>query len=221
MLDKTSAATSSSTTAAAAATPVTLTQVVVTRAQDFCSNFFTPGRHGRRRSGPTLTSVFGVTASMLIFSALLMAPTNGLRTARRTEEEVQDRTEEDWLKSEKDVKTLERIISNLYGQENPFNLLSKRSGSGTGTSGPAAGSKKTANKLEKRFAKHLGQLYQDGADFGLFKHPEGWSTFKFSKPLFLIHSTVNFTLIDLFEEPLSLNETLVFVSFATSNGGAL
>jgi hypothetical protein len=73
------------------------------------------------------------------------------------------------VRSERDVKVLEKIISNLYGRENPFNLLTKRHG-------PAAAgtdSKKSVKKLEKRFAKHLSQLYKDGTDIGLIRHHEG------------------------------------------------
>ena len=95
------------------------------------------------------------------------------------------RVEEDWLKSEKDVGTLEKIISNLYGRENPFNLLTKRSGiPPPASSGSKPSQHNSIAKLEKRYVKHMNQLYKDSVDFNLLRPHDG-------KPLALFIKVIN------------------------------
>lgn len=119
----------------------------------------------RRRKNPTTffssqkTLLFVTSSAMSLLFCLLILP--DVVEAGVDREEL-SRVEEDWLRSEKDVRTIENIISNLYGKENPFNLLVKN----------GVGKRKQqqqrqfrsqqqqlpllnfVEKMEKRFAKH-------------------------------------------------------------------
>ena len=114
--------------------------------------------------------------SFLFFAILFPGNCKGSREVQTT------RAEEDWLKSEKDVGTLEKIISNLYGRENPFNLLTKRSGiPAPASSGSKPIQHNSIAKLEKRYVKHMNQLYKDSVDFNLLRPHDGKSLALFIK----------------------------------------
>ena len=123
-----------------------------------------------RRRCPNLKKTFLV-ASSLIFLLSICLTASAERLPRQGDDEAQGQAEEDWLRSEKDVRMLEKIISNLYGQENPFNLLAKRSGVSGG------GKHHNSARPEKRFAKqHASQMYKETPDFGLIRQHEGKKT---------------------------------------------
>jgi len=101
----------------------------------------------RRRLSPA-AKTFVASASLFVLATFLMTPSYGMGI-RQGDYEAQSRAVDEWVKS--DVRTLEKIISNLYGRENPFNLLSKRGG-------VAKHSANAASKFEKRFTKHDSQI---------------------------------------------------------------
>ena len=132
----------------------------------------------RSRLSPA-AKTFVVSASFFVVATFLMTPSYGMQIRQATD----NRAEEEWLKSsEREVRTLDKIISNLYGRENPFNLLTKRGGGVGAAKHSSASNAAAANKLEKRFAKHLNQLAKDGAEIGLLRSNDGW----FFKNVFVI-----------------------------------
>ena len=133
----------------------------------------------RRSPLSPAAKTFVVSASFFVVATFLMTPSYGMQTRQATD----NRAEEEWLKSsEREVRTLDKIISNLYGRENPFNLLTKRGGGVGAAKHSSASNAAAANKLEKRFAKHLNQLAKDGAEIGLLRSNDGW----FFKNVFVI-----------------------------------
>jgi hypothetical protein len=123
-----------------------------------------------RRRFPDGKKNFIVATSLVIFSMLLTASAERLPHQGEEEVQVPGQVEDDWLKSEKDVRMLEKIISNLYGRENPFNLLAKRNGGGGGGK-----HHNNAAKLEKQFAKR--NAYKENTDIGLIRQHEGKNKF--------------------------------------------
>ena len=117
-------------------------------------------------------TILVVTSSCLLFCLLLLPDV----VAAGVDRDEVSRVEEDWLRSERDVRTIEKIISNLYGQENPFNLLVKHSVAGKRQQQrrtlqqrqPEALLPKFLEKMEKRFVKHA-HAHEDSLDLSLLR----------------------------------------------------
>ena len=117
-------------------------------------------------------TILVVTSSCLLFCLLLLPDV----VAAGVDRDEVSRVEEDWLRSERDVRTIEKIISNLYGQENPFNLLVKHSVAGKRQQQrrtPLQQRQQEAlpkflEKMEKRFVKHA-HAHEDSLDLSLLR----------------------------------------------------